>query len=137
MDLKILDIKLSIGPSQETIHAISDEERWADIYGVHSSLKTKRTEGSANKDGPSEMELDDLQTVFKMSKVINYVMAMEVMKNVQKLSGYKDQVAMAEAYENKHAAEDRPKLYVYVYILDYARAIRNLLEKVHRNWQEC
>ena len=52
--------------SRNFIHAISDEERWADIYGVHSSLKTKRTEGSTNRDGPSEMELEDLQTMFKL-----------------------------------------------------------------------
>ena len=45
------------------------------------------------------MELDDLQTLFKLYKVVNYIMAMEVM-NVQKLSGYKCQVAMAKAFKN-------------------------------------
>ena len=52
----------------------------------------------------------------KAQDLMVVIVATEMMKKVQKLSGYMDQVAMAEAYENKQAAKDKPNIYVYDYV---------------------
>ena len=57
---------------------------------------------------------------------------------MQKLSGYKCQEAMADAYKNKHATKDdlqtvsKVFVYVFIYTYNYARVTRNRHEKVHR-----